>query len=76
MKDIKKEINSRLMGDRTRVDYMADVISAEMNSYNNRLQAIENALSVMQEAMIRMEATILTPKEENEKPKRRRIKKG
>lgn len=76
MNDFKKELNSRFMGDRTKMDYMADLLTKEFNSYNNRLQAIENALSVMQEAMIRMEVAILTPKEENEKPKRRYTKKG
>jgi hypothetical protein len=75
MKDFKKEINSRFMGDRTRTEFMADLITEEFTNQNLRIQALENVISLMQEAMMRMELSILTPKEGNEKPKRRRSKK-
>jgi hypothetical protein len=63
MKDLKNEINRSFTGVMTKVDLLATLTTEEIANLSNRVQMIENALSVMQEAMLRMEQAI---KESNE----------
>jgi flagellar biosynthesis chaperone FliJ len=75
--DIKKELNSRFMGDRSRLDYLADIVSKQIEAQNLRIDQIQNAVGLMQEALMRMEIAYNTIKEDiYAKPKRGRPKKG
>lgn len=66
MKDLRNEINRSFVGAMTKIDLLAGLTTEEIVQLNNRIQMIENSLSVMQEAMLRMEQAI---KESNELPK-------
>jgi hypothetical protein len=72
MKNLKNEINSRFMGDRSRTDYLADLLTEEIKDLNERMSLIENAMSIMQEVLVRIELSLPVNTEESiEKPKKR-----
>lgn len=72
--NLKNEINSRFMGDRSRLDLLAELTTKEVEGVNHRIQMLENAISVMQEAMVRIENAInsIGMVENEERPKKPR----
>jgi len=48
------------MGDRTRVDLLAELATKEIDQLNSKLDLLERTIRVMQEAMINMEIVINT----------------
>lgn len=67
MKDLKKLISSGFASDRSRLDFLAEELTKELEASSQRLKMLENAVSLMQEAMVRIEATIQSIRMENEK---------
>ena len=71
--NFKNEINSRFMGDRTRQDALADLITKEFEALHSKVALLERTISIMQEAMVRMEIVINTHAGDiNAKPKTKR----
>lgn len=58
--NLKNEINSRFMGDRTRVDMLAELATKEIDQLNSKIDLLDRTVKVMQEAMLRMEIVINT----------------
>jgi hypothetical protein len=56
--NFKNEINSRFMSDRGKIETLADLMTKESESLNHRMLMIENSLSLMQEALIRIESML------------------
>jgi hypothetical protein len=64
--NLKNEINSRFMGDRSRVDRLAELTTQEIESLHTRMTNIENAMSLMQETFMNMERMLLAVLQEGE----------
>jgi len=48
------------MGERTRQDVLADLITKEFDRVNEKLALLERTIGIMQEAMVKMEIVINT----------------
>lgn len=73
--NFKNEINSRFTGGKTTMNHLADLLTKEFEEHNKRIQMIENALGLMQQAMIGMEVMINTYIGDiNAKPRKRNKK--
>lgn len=70
--NLKNEINSRFLGERTRVDLLADLTTKEITQINEKLAKLESTMGVMQEAFVKLEIALRTFTEDlHAKPKRR-----
>jgi hypothetical protein len=64
--DFKKEINSKFLGDRSRVDYLAELMTKRTDNFYKEYLLLYNTVMVMQEAIVKIEDEIQSLKNDIE----------
>jgi prefoldin subunit 5 len=59
MKNLLKEINSKPMGDKAKLELLADLTTKDIVDVNRRLDELQKAVELMQYALVKIEKTVL-----------------